>query len=332
MALLLIILGPILITLQWLSILFRKSSRPVPGRALQPALNKQTNQQGMNPLYDSNEAVSRPSLPPSSSTTTDDAFVAIACKGFVRVDLNSTRNKYIAPFTLFLIIYIVCGTGAGIGMNTFSTAQVTLDTQLALIGMGRPDGDITAGILGLTGLNVFEGSSSYNDWCPFLTGTDERSCMIVAVAGGFTILYATVIFSSGVAAIVWASLIYYRRRRLSRSNGLGYVVPPLTFPSRLYTLISLAGSSLGGIMFVWGLPTKFALATGALVPSANFVTGMSWYIIVLTKIHVAILEFIVWHIIESATHESSSQVIHSEEKPFGLYQKQDQMIHIAGRV
>jgi hypothetical protein len=276
-----VVIIPIWYVYQWLSIIFGKSNLPVVGRAIRDSKTVSVEING--------ESVSKPV----------DAFIAMSMKGLVRVDLDSNSNRAIAPLTFFLVSYIILGLAPAVGMNSFSVATVTLDTQFNMLGVAQPSGELGAGMLGISNLNLMDGSAWYSNICSQLSGDDKRSCTTVAVVGGFTLLYAIVAFLCGSVAIVWATAIYLRRRRLAVAHSEGYVLPPLTFPPRFYTLIAMASCCIGAIAMMWGIAGKFALNTGALIPLASWTTGNSWLIVMLTKIHLALLEFIVWHIIES---------------------------------
>ena len=229
-----------------------------------------------------------------------DAFIAISLKGFMRVDLDSNRNRAIAPLTFFLTFYIVAATSIALGLNTFSSALVSLDSKIALMGVARPDDEIKAGMLGLNGLNLLKGNNRYGSICSLLEGDDHRSCIIVQVIGISTVAFTAIIILMGIIATVWLSMMYISRRHHVSSKPMGYVPRPLTLPPRFYTLIAVSSWGLGAIMLMWGLVGKFAFDTGAMIPYGKFSTGNSWLIILLTKIHVEILQFIVWHLIESA--------------------------------
>jgi hypothetical protein len=127
--------------------------------------------------------------------------------------------------------------------------------------------------------------------------------MIVQVTGGFTVAYSAVVLLAGVVATVWGGLVVWRARRTRKYLG---IARPLSFPPRLYSVVSLASAALGGMMMQWGLSAKFALDTGALLPHATtFTFGHSWLIVALIKIHCALLQFILWHTVESAWDPNS---------------------------
>jgi len=289
-ALIVVIFSPTFVFIEWLRILFRPSLMPVYGRAVRDS-----------------KRVVREDATGKQQLQPDDGFIAKGMKGFLRVDLDSTRNKVVVPLSLFLMAYLILGMGPVLGLNSFMVAPVSLQTQIAMQSVAKPEGDISAGMLGFSGVNWTEDSSAYD--CSHLGGADQRACMIVKVAGGFTVAYAAVVVLAGIVAVAWGGFIVWRARKVHKYLG---IARPLSFPPRLYSVVSLASTALGGIMMQWGLSAKFALETGALLPHVDtFSTGSSWMIVVLIKIHCSILEFILWHLVESGWDPESEDAIAS---------------------
>jgi hypothetical protein len=232
-------------------------------------------------------------MPPIGTST---AYRASCFGGMVTVNVNSTENRMLVPLILFLLAYMFVAMGPVIGLSSFYSTPVTQEMKIALQGVANPSSEIDAGYLGFKGLNMRDGSTSYD--CGLLPtgGSDQRACYVLKAISAFTLIYTIFIFMLSVPAFCWAVRIVWLHHVREKHFNLR---TPVTFPPHLYMLVKLASNCLSAILFTFGFAGKYALETGVLIPHANWSIGDCTYICILIMVHNNLLQFLLWNTIES---------------------------------
>lgn len=291
-----VILVPIITLFRWLLLLCRSSRIPMRGRALE-------NTEATVFADSHRDLGEHQQQPPPPSK---EAGIAVTLKGHIRVDIDSTRNKLVVPLCIFLAFYSIPVMIPALAMGQFRTAPVTIDVQLAMQTVAQPEGDINAGLLGLSGMNWRDGLGFSGYGCSELSGSDHDVCEALAAVGILSLVYGIILLLCSLSAAVWVVITVRHNKLYSQRIG---AQRPLVLPPRVYTLVAVMGTCMDAIILVWGVSGKYALDTGAIVHEADFAAGISWYLVFLARVHVMMLEFLTWHIVEANPTSKSSEPI-----------------------